>query len=732
MEDRDSPEYHLLNLVLEKADACKALQLDKLRVAAVSEIRRNVSLLEVNNVSMPRSHLLEITARFVAHMEHSTTAWATALWPWPADVKSPEDWTSELFGFAFCVPEPLGEGEESDQEAKYKKTFLRLWQDTVFGEAWMRNFVAAARQGNDGQGLLKMATTILERLAEGSTYPEWASATPTILRGVVSLLSPVPGLHGSSIKDVQYLFPTSRTCQMTRDLGKYGTLMFNSLRTSEAWARRREDYMKFAGGESGEGPRLRDMMVQASLLKEDSAAAMEAEGGPDGGTLAKNDKMDLLRNYLDYHPAFKLRLRPGALLPLEEALLYILRQDWSHAKEDPAFMASAVPLYTETLRLMEAPGSRELLQQMEERLSQMQFQDAQKAFKVALEGYMASPSTSELAKLVAACKGIRGVEADAMDKQNMTLWGEAVLKATQEFVFPEDASKSKEMAEVYNLVQLTVDSPAFANVPSAAVLKHFLSEWASMLRLAMDLCDMNQQFQDMMGGSSGLDPSEKAKLCEAYVNAFTSAPGTVKDKTDVDQAYNAVWNDFLAAVHKYIQEHHHAAVREAGHALLCNSLNIVGNKAHDLHRVAGGASAGALWDAGFVPEESSPNAILDHYKKTLALVDFSKISSLKAAGKKVLMVWEQLCKKVGIAFPDVVQEVMDKAPANHAITMKRAIRRAEVTNLEVLVCQAFLKSKKPMKRITEVLAQFSQDWKCDATEQLSAALKMRMDAESGG
>ena len=80
--------------------------------------------------------------------------------------------------------------------------------------------------------------------------------------------------------------------------------------------------------------------------------------------------------------------------------------------------------------------------------------------------------------------------------------------------------------------------------------------------------------------------------------------------------------------------------------------------------------------------------------------------------------WNALAKRMNTAFPGLADSVLADNKGD-LCALDKAVQRAEITNVEVLVCRTVLKSRKPATRVDSILAEWSQTWKQDAKGMLS-------------
>lgn len=84
-------------------------------------------------------------------------------------------------------------------------------------------------------------------------------------------------------------------------------------------------------------------------------------------------------------------------------------------------------------------------------------------------------------------------------------------------------------------------------------------------------------------------------------------------------------------------------------------------------------------------------------------------------------------------FPGLSDSVLaDSSSGQASLTTEasQAIRRAEITNVEVLVMRTVIKSRKPAKRIGDILAEWSQFWGDDAKEMISKHITKMVSDEA--
>lgn len=230
----DSAEFQGLAVALDKVTACTALQLEKLKMMTVAEAQKHIDVLERNEVPFPSAHRVEYTARFAIEYAlkegpQSREQLAHMLWPWApleeADEGEQDMWLSSAPTFAACLP------EDSSEESR--KKFARAWYVGIFSDSFMKAFVEASQDDSKADSLLQIVDPLLALAAQHKGSVAWATIWQPVIssfRGISALCCHMPA-ESTMTKDVQYLVPTGRSTSMSRDLGKFGVVLFNLVKT---------------------------------------------------------------------------------------------------------------------------------------------------------------------------------------------------------------------------------------------------------------------------------------------------------------------------------------------------------------------------------------------------------------------------------------------------------------------------------------------------------------------
>lgn len=138
------------------------------------------------------------------------------------------------------------------------------------------------------------------------------------LRCIAALLSPRPGIYGSTADDVQNVICVKRRRRagklalaedfaLCRD--KLACAFVDLVRTSEAWQALHTTYLSYMGAEAARGPHLENLEVKLGVCLDSVAAGM------DEGT--EQELGSTLDDYLKDIADFRTKLRPGATEKLD-------------------------------------------------------------------------------------------------------------------------------------------------------------------------------------------------------------------------------------------------------------------------------------------------------------------------------------------------------------------------------------------------------------------------------
>ena len=116
------------------------------------------------------------------------------------------------------------------------------------------------------QPALEAWLTIFDDCLASTNKPQLESMV-SVLRGLLALLSPVPGHLGSAIADVEFVYPaTLRSPPIYSDVPRLGKLVAQTLRAKEVWATRADYYKKHQGAEVKHTTSFRDLYLLGNTV----------------------------------------------------------------------------------------------------------------------------------------------------------------------------------------------------------------------------------------------------------------------------------------------------------------------------------------------------------------------------------------------------------------------------------------------------------------------------------
>ena len=219
-----------------------------------------------------------------------------------------EDWCHELPSFAQCA-RPEKDFREMYFSAVFNETFDTAWEMSVLG--------------NKCAGVVQFAIAYVEALSpdeadiqETAWMRNTAGICLSVFRGIISLCVPVPHAFGTSLTDVELLYPLPMqgrrgqkkpAFKLAKDLGKHGQCMALALHDSIPWQSRLKVYQRFAGAEAMGGT---ECFVSYLRLR-------NLTFGPEEWDRTKR----LLAEFVAAVPAWQASFRPGCTAPHESLLV---------------------------------------------------------------------------------------------------------------------------------------------------------------------------------------------------------------------------------------------------------------------------------------------------------------------------------------------------------------------------------------------------------------------------
>ena len=472
---------------------------------------------------------------------------------------------------------------------------------------------------------MRCASAVLDEFELGSPadeLPAWAACAVNVLKAVVALISPVPGLHSAMLTDIKYLMPEGKTTTMTRDLGKVGNIMFNQVKSSPIWERRKDSYTLAAGAEVSQGVILREMMGKARVLLTPPAE----HGG--AGQVVPNSKIELFRQYREVKASFS-ELRPGAACILEADMLKIMQQDWGTCKDNDDFLGSVSSQYASTLAIMSVDGASALHHEISDTLSQVRFASSAQAFKLALQSFVTDPTEESLKQVTSSEAAASGGD---LPDDTLGLWSEALGILALNLLTPEGVRESSACTGRWEFLKLCSECPQ-VNKLRMSHGNFDLKLYTTISGGVRTLCKAMDRADSVMTQSTSR-VEEKTKSVDHYFDIYTTFPKTIAkmDKAAmVDTPFEQAWKELIPRVTTYISKHE-APLRVWCRGLLIREAGKLKSVIHSAEQVVHGAPEGEPWDKSFV--EDGAQTIVDHFNATLNTVSFDQISAAKSDVRK--------------------------------------------------------------------------------------------------
>jgi hypothetical protein len=593
-----------LELVLLVADTCRQLQVEKILVADIWELKQNLEVAATNDIELPAQHKCAVARRLLSAQlpdmdtDSELIAWAQRAWPW-SEASAALPWQISAPAFAKCAPK-----ESTSQQDL--KAFAESWHATIFNDDWMRAWTDAGSDGASPQRLIKLADSFMTVFASSAPPPEWAAdvvwqPVVHIMRGIVAICCPTPGLHGASLKDVEYLIPEAKTSPMLNSISKVGRILLNHVKTDKLWTARKESYISVAGAEATHGRKVAKATCTAKevVYNGDGLSAEHLQQKKDG----------LLTMFVKEHPSWQTALRPQATDQLQELVMKIVEADWRAAKADNKCMVGSLGVWVSVLQTMTLPESRALLQTIEERLQQMQFESAAAALQEVAKEFSASPSLSLCPSFLQSIKAASSLTE--VGKEILADW-EGAIKETfgiMEAGVADDWHRA--LVGIWHAVQQSKFLPD---------LHASCAKWESASQPMLSVRGAQAEYKK---AESDADDSRTSAALEIFLNTYTTSLShyTKLAAADPPKEKAEIFADFVAASRTFMIDTFEKEIKEGCAAIENGMLAKLRVATHALSQIAGGAAAGESWHSAV----ESASDVLGCFRQTLDKVDIKQI-----------------------------------------------------------------------------------------------------------
>ena len=528
-----------------------------------------------------------------------------------------DEWDSTHPTFAPIMPSDRTEAKE----------FVRALHQTLFCDPWMRCFSEASGKDSTGGALLKLVLPVLSVAdsappSEGHANAELLTPALRVLRGIVALCSHTPGLHGATLKDAQYLVPEAKSSQLVREIPRFGALLVNIVKSNPVWEERMKEYIVHAGAEAAHGAVIRNLIQQAEVLSK-RAGALASSGEYDAEAQLEPEKLSLLALYMDQVPNFTATLRPRAAEGLEELLISFMVADWKLHARSLKFVSACLKPYCEALRMMTSQTARALLQDMTERLQEIQFADAMANLELRVTQFKASSALPGVPDLLHAFKQAESV--DSIGQELLVKLEECITLIrfclTIDASMPSGAPELRQLKEFWTLV---LGSKHVRGLQAQAEIRSMCTHFLQLLNALLQLLDTYTALTDLTNNHGSADQLLKAN--EAYFQAWSSMQKALAKATPPD-IHGSDFTRTKEELTEYSDFAHKPRVAQAVADMLNSVLETATRATHTLKQVAGGAAGGAVWHA----ECNDPDTILETFENTLGKADVKQISAARAS-----------------------------------------------------------------------------------------------------
>jgi hypothetical protein len=243
------------------------------------------------------------------------TELAECMWPLrPVAGADHEAWRADEPCFQAAVP--------SDTDAADLGLRAGIWVDGIISNLTLR-LASEAESSHGLQKFVEYCTTVLARIESESSSveqePDFVRAVVGLLRGVVAISIPSPGVHGSTTEDVDFLSPISNKKKNPDEMDgllQKGKGLQRIVQREPFWRDRVMGYRRYSGAERERGVDLRNLRDELNAAR---------TGGPHNYT----ETEALLDKAISLLPGFKHDFRPGACEDCESFVMDLINEQWA-------------------------------------------------------------------------------------------------------------------------------------------------------------------------------------------------------------------------------------------------------------------------------------------------------------------------------------------------------------------------------------------------------------------
>ena len=233
-EEDDEVVKEQLNLKKLLVNASKALQVSKVEVAAISEIKKNCAILVAQGVQLPLLTKLYVTKRVatVALGAGNEDDWLLAL-----AIGGGEEWDVKEASFSPLLAELRSVPPQDTSHRMFQEVFC----DAVFSSTFLKHLNALNEEPGDATNLVRICQRFLLQCSKQADLAKAVAGEAEMvaianvqraMRGMLCLCTPAPVNRDTALEDAAYVVPKNATTgSIIADLPKIGRLLVAKFRT---------------------------------------------------------------------------------------------------------------------------------------------------------------------------------------------------------------------------------------------------------------------------------------------------------------------------------------------------------------------------------------------------------------------------------------------------------------------------------------------------------------------
>ena len=663
--------------------AARGLWIAGLPKALWDEVEKNVDTIVMYGLTVPLVHRQHITLKWCSMQVRAGhfAEWLKALDGTPCEhwhVKSPcfgacwGPW--EDSGNAVAISGPK---EDLAEEGKVPDTDQRtIWLQAIFDSGFLALMNTSATFDSLFAACAQLITLLVTKTDMPAELQPQIIMTCKIIRGFIALISPIPGVHGSSLADVQFISSEPGTVPgVIAEFPITGRLIASKLR-KEPWVSMASEYRKYVGPTQTHGDAFHRCAEAVESLSKHASIPEE--------------KLELWETTLSTVaadlPTWRESLRTGATDGLEKGVAKLVSMDVAEMqrahKEDPTCLADLLANCAELKKVLDACNPdmvHDAVQLLANTMTQWQRASRAASLVTALDTLEKTPNDSGLFLV-------------------STLLAD--LSPTLE---PEMHAKvSAACASVLDWLSSGTRRQCTFKVLAGVLLQVNMPGKEAFAEIAGVVGDFQQEVVNSNNGD---------RLYLRQLQSAADAARKVLDKYSTNQ--DPVLLLFTqSAKEQYLED------LESYKTSYVMTLSVCVHQMEEAFgkckAVAGGAANGGKWfEQGGVKEDGSPEDIMEVWKRTLGTMNTQQIQ--KQVEKMTTERSNYTTTKAAFhpSFPG-----MDVDTETGAIRVLEPILEAEtratITKFEHLMCQAIQRGGKNLQnRLNAFTAQLSADVKKD-------------------